>query len=110
MTYCNTSQIAVSRKAHYVNQFYLCVLLQVGINYQPPTVVPGGDLAKVERAVCCLCNTTSIMDAWMRIDRKFDLMYAKRAFVHWYVGEGMEEGKFLRVLQPLGNVIPVILQ
>ena len=22
---------------------------QVGINYQPPTVVPGGDLAKVQR-------------------------------------------------------------
>ncbi|CAH1266886.1 TUBA3D [Branchiostoma lanceolatum] len=29
-----------------------------------------------------------------RIDHKFDLMYAKRAFVHWYVGEGMEEGEF----------------
>nr|CAD7448072.1 unnamed protein product [Timema bartmani] len=25
---------------------------KVGINYQPPTVVPGGDLAKVQRAVC----------------------------------------------------------
>ena len=59
--------------------------LQVGINYQPPTVVPGGDLAKVYRAVCCLSNTTAIMEAWARLDYKFDLMYAKRAFVHWYV-------------------------
>ena len=25
------------------------------------------------------------------VDYKFDLMYSKRAFVHWYVGEGMEE-------------------
>lgn len=25
------------------------------------------------------------------VDHKFDLMYSKRAFVHWYVGEGMEE-------------------
>lgn len=24
---------------------------------------------------------------------KFDKMFAKRAFVHWYVGEGMEEGE-----------------
>ena len=56
---------------------------KVGINYQPPTVVPGADLAKVQRAVCCLANTTAIMEAWARLDHKFDLMYAKRAFVHW---------------------------
>ncbi|KAF6351591.1 hypothetical protein mRhiFer1_010109 [Rhinolophus ferrumequinum] len=67
---------------------------KVGINYQPPTVVPGGDLAKVQRAVCMLSNTTAITEAWARLDHKFDLMYAKRAFVHWYVGEGMEEGEF----------------
>nr|XP_020769423.1 tubulin alpha-3 chain-like [Odocoileus virginianus texanus] len=56
--------------------------------------VPGGDLAKVQRAVCMLSNTTAIAEAWARLDHKFDLMYAKRAFVHWYVGEGMEEGEF----------------
>ncbi|CAO4360801.1 Protein CBR-TBA-5 [Caenorhabditis briggsae] len=67
---------------------------KVGINYQPPTVVPGGDLAKLQRAVCMLSNTTAIQEAWARLDHKFDLMYAKRAFVHWYVGEGMEEGEF----------------
>ncbi|KAA8578875.1 hypothetical protein FQN60_005410, partial [Etheostoma spectabile] len=57
-------------------------------------VVPGGDLAKVQRAVCMLSNTTAIAEAWARLDHKFDLMCAKRAFVHWYVGEGMEEGEF----------------
>merc|ERR1712113_500763 len=67
---------------------------KVGINYQPPTVVPGGDMAKMQRAVCMLSNTTAIGEAWARLDHKFDLMYAKRAFVHWYVGEGMEEGEF----------------
>ncbi|VDL57977.1 unnamed protein product, partial [Hymenolepis diminuta] len=65
-----------------------------GINSQPPTAVPGGDLAKVMRAVCNISNTTAIAEAWARLDHKFDLMYAKRAFVHWYVGEGMEEGEF----------------
>merc|ERR1719243_93098 len=65
-----------------------------GINYQPPTAVPGGDLAKVQRAVCMLSNTTAIAEAWSRLDHKFDLMFQKRAFVHWYVGEGMEEGEF----------------
>ncbi|KAH8053240.1 hypothetical protein JL720_14719 [Aureococcus anophagefferens] len=48
---------------------------------------PGGDLARVMRAVCMVANTTAIAEALSRIDHKFDLMYAKRAFVHWYVGE-----------------------
>merc|ERR1712169_824 len=65
-----------------------------GINYQPPTAVPGGDLAPVERALCMVSNTTAIAEVFSRIDHKFDLMYAKRAFVHWFVGEGMEEGEF----------------
>merc|ERR1719263_706241 len=50
-----------------------------GINYQPPTAVPGGDLAKVMRAVAMMSNTTAIAELFSRIDHKFDLMYAKRA-------------------------------
>ena len=68
---------------------------KVGISGQPPIPSPGDSgVASVPRAVCMLANTTAVREVWDRLERKFDVMFRKRAFVHWYVGEGMEEGEF----------------
>lgn len=48
-----------------------------------------------------LANTTAIAEAWTRLNVKFDLMYNKRAFIHWFVGEGMEEGEFTEARENL---------
>lgn len=105
---------------------------QVGINYQPPVVIPSkfsrrqfgqylasklhtiftmlfqclavGDFAKVRRAVCMLGNTTAISEAWARLNVKFDLLYSKRAYVHWYLGEGMEEEEFAEARTDLAEL------
>lgn len=67
---------------------------KVGINCQAPAVVPGSDLGNVPRAVCMLGNNAAVGDAFSRLNYKFHVMYAKRAFVYWYLAEGMEEAEF----------------
>jgi len=61
------------------------------------TIVKDDDLSEVDRSLCMIANTTSISEVFNKINNKFDMMYAKRAFVHWYVGEGMEESEFTEV-------------
>ncbi|KFY57265.1 hypothetical protein V496_06477 [Pseudogymnoascus sp. VKM F-4515 (FW-2607)] len=97
---CNAAVASLKAKQSFNLVEWCPTGFKIGINYQKPVVVPAsasnpdGALAGVDRAVSMLSNTTAIAEAWGRLDHKFDLMYNKRAFVHWYVGEGMEEGEF----------------
>ncbi|XP_016965678.1 tubulin alpha-4 chain [Drosophila biarmipes] len=90
----NAAVSAIKSKRHIQFVDWCPTGFKIGINYERPAFVPDGDLAKTSRACCMLSNTTAISVAFSNLSYKFDLMFKKRAFVHWYVGEGMEEGEF----------------
>lgn len=75
------SKIKAKANIHFVD--WCPTGFKVGINNQTLHATEGSDMAPVKRAVCMLSNTTAMASLWARLDHKFDLMYRKRAFVHW---------------------------
>ena len=61
---------------------------KTGITYQNP-VNP-----KKPSEVGVLINSTNFARIFEREAFKFDQLYAKRVFCHWYVGDGLDEGAF----------------
>lgn len=39
-------------------------------------------------------NSTAIQELFKRVGEQFHAMYRRKAFLHWYTGEGMEEVEF----------------
>ena len=82
---------------------------KIGINPEPCLTMPGVQQA---RTLCKIDNTTATMQVWDNIHKKvretiiyitimyfiifyqFDLLHSKRAFVHWFVGLGIEDSVF----------------
>merc|ERR1712233_24402 len=69
---------------------------KIGLNDVPPAILPNDDLAPSKRNVVMIGSNTAISRVFSeRFIQKYDLMYSQRAFVHWYISEGLEEGEFV---------------
>ena len=72
---------------------------------RPPTNVPGSDLVDVKQDVCMFSNTTAIVETWAPLLLKFDLMFRKRAFLHWYENAGMFKDEFIDARENMATLI-----
>jgi len=50
-------------------------------------------------------NSTAIQEAWKRVAEQFTVMFRRKAFLHWYTGEGMDEMEFTEAESNLNDLI-----
>ncbi|KAK4686020.1 tubulin beta, partial [Tremellales sp. Uapishka_1] len=64
------------------------------------TIPPAGQTA----AATLVANTTAIAEVFKRSHGQFRQLFKRRAFVHWYTGEGMDEMEFTEAESNLADL------
>jgi len=50
-------------------------------------------------------NSTSIQEMFKRVSDQFTLMFRRKAFLHWYTGEGMDEMEFTEAESNMNDLV-----
>ncbi|CAN0066196.1 unnamed protein product [Ectocarpus sp. 13 AM-2016] len=50
-------------------------------------------------------NTTAIQEVWKRVAEQFTAMFRRKAFLHWYTGEGMDEMEFTEAESNMNDLV-----
>ena len=55
-------------------------------------------------------NSTSIQELFRRVNDQFALMFKRRAFIHWYTSEGMDEMEFMEAENNMKDLVDEYVQ
>ena len=50
-------------------------------------------------------NSTAIQELFKRISEQFTAMFRRKAFLHWYTGEGMDEMEFTEAESNMNDLV-----
>merc|ERR1711933_583702 len=50
-------------------------------------------------------NSTAVQDLFKRVSDQFSAMFKRKAFLHWYVGEGMDEMEFSEAESNMNDLV-----
>ncbi|KAE8690335.1 Tubulin beta-1 chain [Hibiscus syriacus] len=50
-------------------------------------------------------NSTSVQEMFRRVSEQFTAMFRRKAFLHWYTGEGMDEMEFSEAESNMNDLV-----
>ncbi|WAQ81939.1 hypothetical protein PtA15_2A252 [Puccinia triticina] len=59
-------------------------------------------------SVTFIGNSTAIQDLFKRVANQFTAMFRRKAFLHWYTGEGMDEMEFTEAESNMQDLVAEI--
>lgn len=59
----------------------------------------------LKMAATFIGNSTSIQELFKRISEQFTAMFRRKAFLHWYTGEGMDEMEFTEAESNMNDLV-----
>jgi tubulin beta len=59
----------------------------------------------LKMSVTFVGNSTAIQDMFKRVSEQFTLMFRRKAFLHWYIGEGMDELEFTEAESNMNDLV-----
>merc|ERR1712046_60446 len=59
----------------------------------------------LKMAVAFLGNSTAIQEMFKRVAEHFTAMFRRKAFLHWYTGEGMDEMEFTEAESNMNDLV-----
>ncbi|XP_041375791.1 tubulin beta chain-like [Gigantopelta aegis] len=59
----------------------------------------------LKMSVTFLGNNTAIQELFRRISEQFAAMFRRKAFLHWYTGEGMDESEFTEAESNMNDLV-----
>ena len=59
----------------------------------------------LKMATTVIGNTTAVQETWKRVAEQFTAMFRRKAFLHWYTGEGMDEMEFTEAESNMNDLV-----
>ena len=59
----------------------------------------------IPMSVTFMGNTTSVQEVFRRVADQYNAMFQRKAFLHWYTGEGMDEMEFTEAESNMNDLV-----